>query len=404
MADNGENTVEDSTTDGFTPDGSTTDSSTPEFRESNYHQNMEALQSMAESLLELRHILETMQIDITKEGVPMVGHDVLIERALSVIETSKTTADLAMERLPTELTQQHVHTQQCLITRQNRASEAFHIPEIAEKIFSHLVIEDLLHVEKVDRKIFAIIQGSPVLQTNLFLKPRQTGPFAMLCSTDTARIARLWALKPRQSPLFCRVKALVEDHAADTTSEIRPTTHTGNMFLMLRSDDRLTTEARGARVSSMLVCQPPVRVMKVTMFCCPQGKLAPNIPLDRDGHFVLKAEHGITMGHIVETIKTMRELHYPCWANMRDRVVKKNRKKNRSESRAYELNPEARAYARWPEFRTVVTLEQDDPILLGWKGRVQRPLSGTPRHFGYVRWYVYTGHHDFDQEDTDNFR
>jgi hypothetical protein len=331
MADNGENTVEDSTTDG----------STPEVRESNYHQYAEALQSMAESLLELRHILETMQIDNDKEGVPMVGHDVLLERALAVIATTQTNADLAME------------TQQHHVTHQNRAIEALHIPEIAERILSHLAIEDLLHVEQVDRKLFAIIQGSPVLQTNLFLKPRQIGPFAMLCSTDTVRIARLWALKPRQSPLFCRVKALVDDN-------------TGNMMLVLTSNDRLTTETRGARVSSMLVCQPPVHVTKVTMSSCPQGKHAPNIPLDKDGHFVLKAEHGITMGHIVEAIKTMRELHYPCWANMRDRVVMKNRKKNRPESRAYELVPEVRSYGRWPEFRTVVTLEQDDPILLGW--------------------------------------
>jgi hypothetical protein len=321
MADTGKNIVEDSTTDGFTP----------EVEESGNHQHTQALQGMAETQLELAAIAKT-----------------------------NTSADLAMEKLPTELTQQH------LVTHQNRATEAFHIPEIAENILAHLAIEDLLHVEQVDRKLFAIIQGSPVLQTNLFLKPRQTGPFAMLCSTDTVRIARLWDLKPGQSPLFCRVKALVDDHATHTTSESGPTTNTGNMFLMLTSDDRLTTEPRGARVSSMLVCQPPVRVMKVTMSCCPQGKPAPNMLVDRDGHFVLKAEHGITMGHIVGAIKTMRELHYPCWANMRDRVVKKNRKKNRSESRAYELNPEARAYARWPEFRTVVTLEQDDPILLGW--------------------------------------
>jgi hypothetical protein len=287
MVDNGENIVEDSTTDGFTP----------EVEESENHQHTQALQGMAETQLEFA--------------------------AIAKINTS---ADLAMEKLPTELTQQR------LVTHQNKATEAFHIPEIAENILSHLVVEDLLHVGQVDRKIYTIIQGSPVLQTNLFLKSRQTGPSAMLSSTDTVRISRLWylKLKLRQSPLFCRVKALVEDHPADTISESRPTTNTGKMMLRLTNDDRLTTEPRGARVLSMLVCQPPVHVTKVTMSCCPQGKLAANILLDRDGHFVLKAEHGITMGHIVEAIKTMRELHYPCWANMRDRVVKKNRKEEPS--------------------------------------------------------------------------
>lgn len=178
-----------------------------------YPPHPQARQNMAETLRELHHIRETMETDIAEERVPQVAHDVLLGRALAVIATTKTTADKVRtersnltETTQTDITEERVpkvgqrvmlelvrsavaeiktlpleFTQQHLVPPHNKAIEALHT-EIAEHILSHLMLEDLLRVQQVDRKIFEIIEGSPSLQKAMFLKPRLTGPFAMFPS------------------------------------------------------------------------------------------------------------------------------------------------------------------------------------------------------------------------------
>jgi hypothetical protein len=365
MADTGKDATGGSETNGFTP----------EVQESDNHQLAQALQRTTDTLLELRYIIETMQRDIAEERVPKVGLDVQLERALAVISTTKTTAteaqiepshidetteaDITEERvtkvgqrvmlelvrsavakittLPIEITQQH------LLPPHNKATEASHIPEVAEKILSHLGAEDLLRVQQVDRKIFKIIEASPSLQTAMFLKPRLTGPFAMF--PPTAEVGVSQAMWGGHTPVYLHGEVLT---VVDPTGGAYGTSN--DMFLSIQSGARLVEEKVGARVASMLVCQPPIYVMHVTMMCCSRCRPDPSeIPADRFKTFVLKAKHGITIGHMVESIKTIRKLHDLCDARWVPFVGD---------------DMEDVTEPSWPEFETIITLEPHDPLFV----------------------------------------
>jgi hypothetical protein len=391
MADTDKNTVDSSTAGG----------STPEVQESNNHQLTQALQRIARAQLELSHTIETMQADIAKGRVPKVGHDVMLTLVRTSIATTKTLTEMVAGSLPTE---QHFH-----LPRFNKASEALHIPEIAENILSHLGVKDLLRVAQVDWKIYNIIQGSPVLQKNLFLKSRLTGPFAILPSIGTVLISTLrtgvpFSFEYRQNPLFDRVTAVVDDHAMNTISGVHPTRNTGSMILCLESGYRLIEGALGPKVQSMFVCQPPVHVMQVTMFCSNCKRPDMKAPKDNLGNFVLKAEQGITIGHVMEVTKTLRKLHHSCWSTMRDRVVKKNREEKHPlpADRLFRKFPHAQGYDFWPHFYTMGKLEQDDPILLRWREEFKKiDAEDAEQMIGIVGMYNRTS--CLDREDTDNY-
>ena len=262
MADNGKNTIDRSTTDG----------STLEVRDSNYYQHTQALKGMAEIQLELSRILETIQADVTSEGVPRFGHDVLLERALAAIAKINISARFAMKRLPAELTQQHL-TQQRLVIHKNRATEAFHIPEIAENILSRLFPEDLLRAQQVDRNISNIIQGSLVLQQALFLKPRLTGPFKVFPCNNPEPLSRSHPKIPEVPylPLYRYFNHLADPYETSMITDNTSTPKLGKTIFDFQISERLEKATVGAKVSSMLICQPPVYVMQVTMDCCEDG-------------------------------------------------------------------------------------------------------------------------------------
>ena len=362
MADNGKNTIDRSTTDG----------STPEVRDSNYYQHTQALKGMAEIQLELSRILETIQADVTSEGAPRFGHDVLLERALAAIAKINISARFAMKRLPAELTQQHL-TQQRLVIHKNRATEAFHIPEIAENILSRLFLEDLLRAQQVDRNISNIIQGSLVLQQALFLKPRLTGPFKVFPCNNPEPLSRSHPKIPEVPylPLYRYFNHLADPYETSMITDNTSTPKLGKTIFDFQISERLEKATVGAKVSSMLICQPPVYVMQVTMDCCEDGTTKSKTSVDKNGRFMIKAKHGITIGHMLEAIKTMRELHQPCRFRGSARKLRRDRGPENYEQ-------EAGPVTLSPTFQTMVTLEQDNPFFLYWMKGIARARTDPP--------------------------
>jgi hypothetical protein len=340
MADTNKNMVGGSTTDGFTP----------EVQESNNQQLTKALQDIAKTQLELSHIIETMQRGIAREikmrdlALP-TGYDVMIKLARAANKRIKTFADVAAESLPTK------HTQQYILSQHSKAKEALHIPEIAENILSNLSPTDLLRAQLVDKSIFLTIQGSRVLQQNLFLQPRLTGPFEVFPETKFVYVAGSWGgTGSFKCPPCGKMEALVAAGATSTTS-VNP----GKVFLSIKGSHR--ERQLGSRVASMLICQPPIYVMQVIMPCCPEGKFDMKTPtVDSSGHFVLKAEHGITNRHIDDAIRTVRHLHSSCASRQQDKPN--------------------------PEFYAVVKLEQGNSIFSRWK----KFMANKPGFAGYYAW------------------
>jgi hypothetical protein len=63
---------------------------------------------------------------------------------------------------------------------QNPVKHVFDTPELCEHILSHLSTVDLIHTKRVCRYFDEVISSLPVLQENLFLRPRSK---TILCAT-----------------------------------------------------------------------------------------------------------------------------------------------------------------------------------------------------------------------------
>jgi hypothetical protein len=129
----------------------------------------------------------------------------------------------------------------------------------------------------------------------------------------------------------------------------------GKIIFDFQISERLEKATVGAKVSSMLICQLPVYVMQVTMDCCEDGTTKSKISVDKNSRFIIKAKHGITIGHMLEAIKTIRELHQPC--RFRGSAGKLRRYRGPDNAKQ-----EAGSVTLSPTFQTIVTLEQDNPF------------------------------------------
>lgn len=156
----------------------------------------------------------------------------------------------------------------------------------------------------------------------------------MFIGTALVQVLVLWRPERWERLLWGKRLAGVDEYSA------------GNkMFFSITSESASNLENVGARVASMLVCQPPIFVMQVSMSCFPNWKPDPKTaPVDKNGHFVLKTKDGITIRHLVEAAKTTRDLH---WQHRSDYPSHRNSRR------------------LWPdgvEFETIITLERDDSL------------------------------------------
>lgn len=154
----------------------------------------------------------------------------------------------------------------CHGTRSTTAEKFFDVAEVAEHVMTYLEIIDVLALQRVNKRTFAIIAGSKKLQRKLHLLP------------DPQAVARGLAFRSRRSKIFyprghgnlrnldvaicrpgCNSNYSTELASFSLSVELQFPEYDGSLALL------------GERVGNMLICQPPITTVDVEISCC-QGK------------------------------------------------------------------------------------------------------------------------------------
>ncbi|KAK5130918.1 hypothetical protein LTR08_001582 [Meristemomyces frigidus] len=190
-----------------------------------------------------------------------------------------------------------------------KAREIFAVPELLEQILLWVHPMDVLNVMEVNRRAYDIICGSTSLQRHMNLVPDETSHFRSFykaslfdfaCEAAPAVDIRPW-LKPL-SPVNDQQSAL-------RTFDIDAHFSASNPLQL------------GSRVRSMLICQPPVKYMQVTVSCCDKSRPMGRQPLLSSAMNVpqpVHSETGITVGDLYDSACELTAAHRLCPAAHRE--------------------------------------------------------------------------------------
>ncbi|KAF2773261.1 hypothetical protein EJ03DRAFT_347783 [Teratosphaeria nubilosa] len=210
-------------------------------------------------------------------------------------------------RTLTDLARKFPATTIALVTQhmgRHKASQAFNIPEVMEKILLLLSFEDLFVAQTTNRAFYSTVEGSKQLQQKLFLLPQPVvivnGRFPVVTTP----------LHPMPShPRHPKFPGL---YVFDTSDALLPggfSTIGGFQPFRRRVDVWLTSlqdlPRVGARCRNMLLCHPPVHKLRISSLlwdCFINGsgtRMA-------GATFLVKTQAGITVGEVLDEVERLR--------------------------------------------------------------------------------------------------
>lgn len=205
------------------------------------------------------------------------------------------------------------------------ARRVFGVAELTEKILSFLDIPDMLHVMQVDKSFLDTIEGSTKLLNQLRVRPDHPR-FCSVLKTSTQSLRNKYIAT--SSMTFPHLKVRVSDSymgSQDASTESFPVYSTSSSCDIGKSVrkafiqgvvefDGTSSKLRvGERLRKMLICQPPLREIHGYVECCQLRASRPSTirPKD-DSTFAVKADTGITTGHLYDAAKEAVERHRLC--------------------------------------------------------------------------------------------
>ena len=154
----------------------------------------------------------------------------------------------------------------------HKAQEVFSTAELAEAILLHLDVVDILSAVQVNHTTSRLISSSPRLQELLHLRASKKGhlksPFHNNWPLTDLLNVRIFHSEPRPGRTTPQGK-----RGAQKLSEVRIDAifHGEGRYRRHQSSDYETISELpkiGSMARRMLVCQPPVKAMKVSISCC----------------------------------------------------------------------------------------------------------------------------------------
>ena len=170
------------------------------------------------------------------------------------------------------------------------ASQVFGVHELLENILYHLRNESLLHAQRVNRKFFDAIQGSLKFQRKL----------GLVADCD--------------AQLTFPAQGVFKGVHFDTDTRWRPdmSIKAKDKILVLLKEvtDRDPVLTLGSRCRKMLICQPSLKSLDVSLNCCTRNRYAGR--RSDAAYETLTSETGFTIGDIMDITKRMRHQHRLC--------------------------------------------------------------------------------------------
>ena len=217
------------------------------------------------------------------------------------------------------------------------ATNFFDVVELTEHILLHLSISDVLAMTQVNTRVFSIIEGSDKLQRHLHLRPddsavlRSLDFHPRLLQDNHDAYALFPYIQPHRVPRTGDLPNLdisinEQDHGGCVRRRGPP-----KIKIKIEFPSRVYANPAapfGRRVRKMLVCQPPITEMDVSVKCCGassafgygyagsefDGEMEGVYGRQNDGTRFAKVrnEDGITLKDLYNTCWDIAEQHHLC--------------------------------------------------------------------------------------------
>ena len=138
------------------------------------------------------------------------------------------------------------------------AERFFDVPEITERVLLRLDIADILAMQQVNKRSFSIVKGSKKLQRKMHILPEHDGGFRPLELRPCG-----WREEWIHPALHNLEIALSEPGRSLTYG---PGLDHATITVKLAAADYAYPPA--SRIANMLICQPPITALDVTVKCC----------------------------------------------------------------------------------------------------------------------------------------
>lgn len=185
---------------------------------------------------------------------------------------------------------------------QQLAGRVFGTTELLEAILRKgLSVHDLLRAMEVNKTFAACVKSSVHLQKLLCLRPDPTASY--------------------RSAFEVGIKCLVGFTTSLTFPALSPATYRkartsldGTLEAHFDTDLTASPPRIGPRCRSMLVCQPPVHEMAISINCCGFRYEDNVVPQNENGTAYIKAigTAGLTIGELLDTTRRLQEAHTLC--------------------------------------------------------------------------------------------
>ncbi|KAK4540807.1 hypothetical protein LTR36_008884 [Oleoguttula mirabilis] len=196
-----------------------------------------------------------------------------------------------------------------------KAQQVFNIPELVEEIFTHTSPRDIRSATQTQRATSSVLDGSPKLQQKFGLRPSESG---ILCF-----------------PFFENWSNLLSCTVLNTDGSYNPPKTKSDCIDIVLSFHSGLLPRVGSRCREILVCQPAISEMQVSVDCCKKARIrwgGPEAasPLYGEPITPLKVKAGgITVGHVLDVAAKLVTEHRLCpnaasWQLGHDGVVNVN--------------------------------------------------------------------------------
>lgn len=193
-------------------------------------------------------------------------------------------------------------------TSDDSAERFFNLPEMTEMLLQYLHANDVLQMQRVNKSIKAIIEGSVKLQRQLGLAASPDSHFRLTLDSDHVPFHVLnapesWTVTYHGEETWRGLSFSVTGghFEPDTIYEADDRERTVYVDINLRVNGNGRLPRVGSRYRAMLLCQPVVKKMHVSTVCCRARNTRK-----------INSRTGLTIGRLLDTAQSMISKHRLC--------------------------------------------------------------------------------------------
>nr|OQO27306.1 hypothetical protein B0A51_04197 [Rachicladosporium sp. CCFEE 5018] len=199
------------------------------------------------------------------------------------------------------------------------ATRVFEVPELADGIFAHLSVVDLVKLQQTNSRLLEIIEESDIAQRRMFLLPDPASSFTMLDQYLEHCVPEMPAWEVSEPPWDSHLRDqltapfdVIEVWPPEFKSSGTELDGQLSFIVTFRAADLCGSRRQlPASLRAMYLCQPPVRTVKIRPLCRCQtnGMRRSRSPEPLDTMMSISC---CTLGEISDMVREYSKMHRLC--------------------------------------------------------------------------------------------